>query len=106
MRALLVLIVVLLAISNYGLVQDRQQLVRENEQLDYLVHAQQKSSDALLSSLGSCRDTLDTMTQHNQIKVLKIAETMPEVLAQVKKKKSRLPRWRRRKKPFKPYFIL
>lgn len=105
MKALLVLICVLLAISNYSLMQDRHALAQENETLDSLVHVQQKTGNTLLSSLSSCRDTLDTMTENNQLRVLKIAQVLATPPVQARKKSHQRTR-RRRKKPFKPFYIL
>lgn len=70
MRVLLFVVATLLAASNYDLMQNSRRVQKENESLTALMHQQQKTGNALLDSLVSCRDTNDFLTTHNQVKVL------------------------------------
>lgn len=70
MKLLLFVVATLLAVGNYELMQEARTLEKENKTLTELVHRQAKTGDTMLSSLTSCRDTVDFVTTYGQVSAL------------------------------------
>jgi hypothetical protein len=93
--------VLILAGVNISLLWYIRGVQRDYEWL--LVHSykQNTTSEKLLSSLGSCRDTLDAVVIYNQAIAMETTSQSSRDEMEFRRKRAAL-----KKKPFKPYYIL
>jgi hypothetical protein len=108
-RPLALLLAVALILTTYDAVTTRRQLGAKDaviERLFKLEHQRTEVTDDLLSSLESCRDTMDEITNTSQLSVLTSVEDDVRAIkeAALIRRKKKLNR--KKKRPFKPVYYV